>query len=141
GNMTASLVSGPSHGTLNLSSDGSFVYTPAPNYNGPDSFVYQATDPLGLSGQATVSLTVWPMDDPILVSAPGSQTTAEDTSITFSAASGNGITITDADNPRVLVALLVQNAIISLPNTAGLQFYPGYANNSAQVAFYADTPA
>src|SRR5262249_52137288 len=141
GPLTASLVSGPSHGTLNLSSDGSFTYTPALNYNGPDSFVYQATDPLGMGGQATVSLTVWAMDDPIQVSVPGSQTVAEDTSITFSAANGNGITIADADTPRVLVALLVQDAIITLPNTAGLQFYPGYTNNSAQVVFYADTPA
>src|SRR5262249_49922947 len=45
GSLTASLVTGPSHGTLNLNADGSFTYTPAPNYNGPDSFVYQATDP------------------------------------------------------------------------------------------------
>jgi len=71
GSLTASLVSGPSHGTLNLNPDGSFTYTPAPNYNGPDSFVYQATDPIGLSGQALVSLTIWPVDDPIQISVPG----------------------------------------------------------------------
>src|SRR5262249_39993581 len=57
--LSAVLVSGPAHGTLTLNLGGGFTYTPAPNYNGPDSFTYRATDPAGLSSQATVSLTVW----------------------------------------------------------------------------------
>src|SRR5207245_2662767 len=35
--LTAVLVSGPSHGTLGLNSDGSFTYTPAANYNGSET--------------------------------------------------------------------------------------------------------
>src|SRR2546425_2590286 len=42
--LTAILVNGPAHGTLSLNSDGSFTYTPALNYNGPDSFTYKAND-------------------------------------------------------------------------------------------------
>jgi VCBS repeat-containing protein len=42
--LAAALVSGPSHGTVSLSGDGSFVYTPAANYNGADSFIYRASD-------------------------------------------------------------------------------------------------
>src|SRR5439155_26212835 len=42
--LTAILVTGPAHGTLNLNNDGSFTYTPALNYNGPDSFTYKAND-------------------------------------------------------------------------------------------------
>src|SRR4030095_689829 len=38
--LTAIQISGPAHGTLTLNSDGSFTYTPALNYNGPDSFTY-----------------------------------------------------------------------------------------------------
>ncbi len=84
-----------------------------------------------LSGEATVSLTVWGMDDPIELIAPGPQTTAEDTSLTFSAANGNAITIVDIESPRVLVALLVQDGILTLQNTAGLEFpYPDSVNNS-----------
>ena len=43
--LTAVLVTGTSHGTLVLSSHGSFVYTPAPGFTGTDSFVYRARDP------------------------------------------------------------------------------------------------
>src|SRR5207247_4119985 len=36
--LTAALASGPAHGTLTLNSNGSFTYTPAAAYNGPDTF-------------------------------------------------------------------------------------------------------
>ena len=42
--ILANLVSGPAHGTLTLFSDGSFVYTPAANFNGTDTFTYRAND-------------------------------------------------------------------------------------------------
>jgi hypothetical protein len=40
--LTASLLTGPAHGTLALSSDGGFDYTPAPGFFGIDSFAYRA---------------------------------------------------------------------------------------------------
>src|SRR5204862_5153942 len=55
--LTASVVSGPSHGTLALAADGSFTSTPSPGYSGPDSFIYGAEDG-ALSSNATVSITV-----------------------------------------------------------------------------------
>ena len=42
--LTAQLVSGPAHGTLTLNPNGSFTYTPAANYYGPDEFWYRASD-------------------------------------------------------------------------------------------------
>ncbi len=42
--LTALLVSGPAHGTLTLNPNGSFIYTPAANYSGADSFSYKAND-------------------------------------------------------------------------------------------------
>jgi hypothetical protein len=39
----AALVTGPSHGTLALNNDGSFLYTPAKDYVGPDSFSYRGS--------------------------------------------------------------------------------------------------
>jgi VCBS repeat-containing protein len=56
--LTAVLVSGTSHGTLTLNANGSFVYTPAANFNGTDSFTYKANDGTADSNVATVTITV-----------------------------------------------------------------------------------
>ncbi len=61
--LTASVVTGPAHGTLTVNPDGSFTYTPNANYNGPDSFTYKANDGLADSNVATVNLTVNPVND------------------------------------------------------------------------------
>ena len=59
GGLSASVVAGPSHGSLTLSGDGSFSYTSTPGYVGSDSFTYHATGSGGLSSNvATVSISV-----------------------------------------------------------------------------------
>jgi len=67
--LTAEWVSGPSHGVLDLYEDGSFEYTPDPNYNGPDSFTYKAHDGIEPSNEATVSITVEPVNDAPVIDA------------------------------------------------------------------------
>jgi hypothetical protein len=58
--LNALLISGPAHGSLALNTDGGFIYTPATNFFGSDSFIYQANDgPINL-GTAWASLTVTP---------------------------------------------------------------------------------
>jgi VCBS repeat-containing protein len=61
--LTAELVTGPAHGTLALNADGSFTYTPDPDFNGTDSFTYRANDGTAASAPATVTLTVAPRPD------------------------------------------------------------------------------
>ncbi len=56
--LRAVLVSDVSNGTLTLNDDGSFSYTPAPDYTGSDSFTYVANDGQADSNIATVSITV-----------------------------------------------------------------------------------
>jgi CSLREA domain-containing protein len=56
--LTAVLDTGPSNGTLTLNADGSFTYTPDANFNGVDSYTYEACDPGGLCDNATVTITV-----------------------------------------------------------------------------------
>jgi VCBS repeat-containing protein len=56
--LTATVVSPPSHGSLSLASDGSFTYTPAAGYTGPDSFTYHTSDGQITTSPATVSITV-----------------------------------------------------------------------------------
>jgi VCBS repeat-containing protein len=78
--VATSLVTGPAHGTLTASSSGHFVYHPAANYNGPDSFTYKVSDGRGGTDTATVTLTVTSVNDPP-VAAADSATTAEDTPV------------------------------------------------------------
>lgn len=55
----AELVAGVQHGSLALQPNGSFVYVPAANFNGTDSFTYAAKDAEGNpSAAATVTITV-----------------------------------------------------------------------------------
>jgi hypothetical protein len=58
--LTAVLTTGPAHGTLMLNADGSFIYTPAANYTGTDSFSYQAAEGMTLGNVAVVQLTITP---------------------------------------------------------------------------------
>jgi autotransporter-associated beta strand protein/VCBS repeat-containing protein len=62
--LSAVLASGPAHGTLTLNANGSFAYTPAADYFGPDSFTYRANDGTRNSGLTTVSVTVAPVAEP-----------------------------------------------------------------------------
>src|SRR5262249_39690655 len=56
--LTAAVVSGPSHGTVTLNSDGSFTYTPAVHFVGQDSFTYAANDGVAASLPVTVTISV-----------------------------------------------------------------------------------
>ena len=51
----------PAHGTVTIASNGTYTYTPAAGYSGPDSFTYTATDASGRTTTATVNLTVTPV--------------------------------------------------------------------------------
>src|SRR5207249_1544281 len=78
GTLTAVLVGNVSHGTLTLNANGSFMYTPAANFNGSDSFTYRASDGTAQSNIATVALTINAVNDRP-VAADDAFTTAEDT--------------------------------------------------------------
>ncbi|MDL1916138.1 tandem-95 repeat protein, partial [Anaerolineae bacterium CFX4] len=61
--LTTVLVVGPTNGTLTLSSDGGFTYTPNANFNGSDSFTYRTSDGTLLSNIVTVTLNVGAVND------------------------------------------------------------------------------
>lgn len=61
------LVAGPLHGTVQLTADGRYTYTPDPDYFGEDSFSYRLSEGVVQSNVATVTLTVTPVNDaPVL---------------------------------------------------------------------------
>ncbi|HVX64411.1 MAG TPA: Ig-like domain-containing protein [Pirellulales bacterium] len=75
--LTAVLVSGPSHGSVSLNSDGSFTYTPDANFNGIDSFTYKANDGSLDSNIATATIAVNPVNDAPSFTKGGDQAIAE----------------------------------------------------------------
>src|SRR5206468_14656 len=59
-----------------------FVYLPALNFNGIDSFIYKASDGQAESGVATVTITVTPANDAPVAVNDDNYATPEDTQLT-----------------------------------------------------------
>ncbi|MEM9657745.1 MAG: ELWxxDGT repeat protein, partial [Planctomycetota bacterium] len=62
--VSAELVTGPAHGDLVLENDGSFTYTPNPDFYGVDSFTYVGSDGAENTNVAKVTINVSPVQDP-----------------------------------------------------------------------------
>ncbi len=122
--LTAVLVAGPTHGTFSLNSNGSFSYTPNLNYNGPDTFTYQANDGSLNSAVTTVTLTVAAVND-TPVAATDSYTTAEDTLLSV-AAPGVLANDTDADGNQLSAMLVstVTHGTLSLNASGAFNYTP-----------------
>ena len=92
--LSYSIVTAPAHGVL-TGTGANRTYTPAANYNGPDSFTFKANDGVNDSNIATVSVTVTSVNDaPVAVGA--SRTLAEDAfeAVTLAATDVEGDTLT-----------------------------------------------
>jgi len=63
-NLSAVLFSDPLVGSINLSANGSFVYTPHSGFYGNDSFTYKAFDGQNYSNEAVVNITVYYINFP-----------------------------------------------------------------------------
>ena len=81
---------------------GAFLYTPAANYNGPDTFTFTASDGSATSDPATVTIAVTPVNDPPVADAQA-VTTSEDTAkaVTLSGSDleGSALTLRGRDQP------------------------------------------
>jgi VCBS repeat-containing protein len=71
--LEARSFSTPAHGSLTGNTDGSFTYTPDADFNGTDTFTYQAFDGAA-SDQATVTITINPVNDAPSFTAGGDVT-------------------------------------------------------------------
>jgi hypothetical protein len=109
GGNLISVVDPPNHGTLTLDTAGNYTYTPAANFNGLDSFIYQLCDVDNDCDTALVVITVTPVDDfPVAVN--DRDTTNEDTPVsgsvrgndTLSGDGGNLISVVDPPNHGIL---------------------------------------
>jgi hypothetical protein len=97
--LTFTILQPPQHGSL-TGSGTNYLYTPHPNYHGPDSFTFKASDGLWDSAPASVGITVRPVND-----APEAWsqilTLNEDTAtpVTLGAADADGDVLTFNLNP------------------------------------------
>ena len=99
--LSATLVSGPAHGTLTFNGDGSFSYNPDADYSGSDSFKYKVFDGDGHFSSAVVQLTVVAVDDaPTLKIAPASGN--EDSAIALDVETA----LSDLDGSEALTVLI-----------------------------------
>ena len=126
--LTAVLVAGPTHGTLALQPDGRFTYTPAANYNGPDSFTYKANDGTADSATATVGINVTPVNDGPVAGHPV-VTTAEDTATSVTLAGS------DVDGDALAYAVTTVPTHGTLSGTAPNLTYTPWPNWSGPDAF------
>src|SRR5207253_70475 len=94
---------GAAHGSVVLNSDGSFSYTPNPNFNGTDTFTYKANDGAADSNTATVTINVTAVND-APVASNDSYSTNEETPLTVTAPGvlGNDSDV-DADTLHVVL--------------------------------------
>ncbi|MFN8633983.1 MAG: Calx-beta domain-containing protein [Chloroflexota bacterium] len=106
------------------------TFTPTAGYSGAAS-IQIVTDDLGntgtggpLSDTDSVSITVVAQNQPPVNSVPGTQSVAEDGTLTFSSGNSNLISISDSDAGAntVQVALTATNGTLTLSGTAGLDF-------------------
>jgi hypothetical protein len=78
----------PANGSLINNGDGTFTYTPDPDYHGGDSLVYQICDTLVACDTAAVTITVDSVNDPPLAN-DDSATTQEDAPVTIDVAAND----------------------------------------------------
>jgi hypothetical protein len=83
----------PAHGSVTVNADGTFVYTPAANYFGTDSFSYRLNDGPLDSNLATVNITIAAVND-APVAGDVYATLAEETPLILTL----GTSVTDVDS-------------------------------------------
>ncbi|MBI9064686.1 MAG: tandem-95 repeat protein, partial [Marinilabiliaceae bacterium] len=101
---TLAIQTAPQHGSVSID-NGTVQYIPTPNYFGTDNFMYQICDESDYCDQATVTVTINPVNDiPILINDDAE--TPEDTDITIDVLAND----TDIDDTVVPTTLSISTA-------------------------------
>jgi len=111
-----SVVSDPEHGVLTSfdPATGGFTYSPAENYNGPDSFKFKGSDGVLFSNEATVSIIVNPVNDAPSLDTLSDVTADEESSISFTAHA------VDVDGDSIVYSLLGAPAGATIDSSTGV---------------------
>lgn len=137
--LTYEIVAPPSHGTLAPASGAplqapGYLYTPAANFHGTDSFTFRARDGALDSNVATVSITITPVnDEPVAQGQSLSVNEGETLAIALAAtdADGDALTYAIVDAPAAGALVLAPGAPTNGPN----YLYTPPANRSGVATF------
>ena len=130
--LTVTGIIQPAHGSAAISG-GKIVYTPAANYHGADSVTYTIGDGHGATAEATLSLTVTPVNDgPVAV--PDTATTAEDTAATIAVLTNDS----DVDGDTVSVSGVdaAAHGLVAINADGTLTYTPAGNYNGADAFAY-----
>jgi MYXO-CTERM domain-containing protein len=113
--LTYSIVTQPTNGTVMITdaSTGAYTYSPDADFNGSDSFVFIANDSTLDSNEATVNITVAPIND-APVAMDGTVNTAQDTLVMETLAA----TDVDGDALTFAIATMPANGTLVLTDAA-----------------------
>lgn len=116
--LSFSIVNNPAHGQLTGAAP-DLTYTPDRNYFGADSFTFKVNDGAADSAAATVAITIRPVNDAPVVSAPIEQKVAPGAALNFAVSAmdfdpDDALTFTATDLP--------QGATFNQANATGAQF-------------------
>jgi VCBS repeat-containing protein len=103
--LTVTAVTQGAHGTVAVNPDKTVRYTPAANYNGPDSFIYTISDGNGGTATGAVAINVTPVDDPP-VAVNDAATVVAGQAVTVAVLAND----TDIDGPALAVTSVTQGA-------------------------------
>jgi hypothetical protein len=98
--LAAAKASDPGHGAVTVSADGTFTYTPASGYSGPDSFDYTVSDGT-LQDTGTLSITVTAVSNHAPVATDDAYSVPQDTVLNGSSLLAND---TDPDGDALTAA-------------------------------------
>lgn len=122
--LLAMLATGPTNGSVTLSSNGGFSYTPNTNFAGTDSFTYRARDGITNSAAASVTITVVGTNDPP-TARHDQYSTSEDTALTVTVPGvlGND-SDPDADALSAEVVTLPANGLLTFNADGSFHYAP-----------------
>lgn len=123
--LSVSIVDEPSHGTVTLGKDGSFVYTPEPDFYGEDSFTYVASDGQVDTEVASVTIMVDAVND-VPTTAADMYATSEDEVLTVEASDGVLANDSDVEGDAMTVSLVSEpsHGTVSLAEDGSFEYTP-----------------
>lgn len=122
--LSWAILTQPTNGSLTGSAP-NLTYTPNPNFFGSDSFKFNVNDGTNDSNEATVSITVNPINDPPVAVA---DTYTTDMDVVLIIPAGTGVLANDSDiDSTNLTAILVANAthgVLNLKSDGSFVYKP-----------------